>query len=139
MRNLSFVLYRWLSPRALLLHLMGVAWVTGCVLAAYWQVGRAAQGNVFSYLYAIEWPVFAVAGIMGWWALVHTDPTSSEERAARRSAEAALRARAHVASVGVFVARSVWPPRKRDRRRSTRLAELCHRQRRSRRGARQAE
>jgi hypothetical protein len=96
-RNLSFVLYRWLSPRALLLHLMGVAWVTGCVLAAYWQVGRAAQGNVFSYLYAIEWPVFAVAGIMGWWALVHTDPTSSEERAARRSAEAALRARAHVA------------------------------------------
>ena len=52
---------------------------------------------MFSYLYAIEWPVFAVAGIMGWWALVHTDPTSSEERAARRSAEAALRARAHVA------------------------------------------
>jgi hypothetical protein len=91
------VLSRWLSPRALLLHLIGAAWVAGCVLAADWQVGRAIQGNEFSYLYAIEWPVFAVAGIVGWWALVHTDPASSEERSARRAAEAALGERAHVA------------------------------------------
>jgi hypothetical protein len=76
-----------------LLHLAGVAWVAGCAVAAYWQVGRAIQGNEFSYLYAIEWPVFAVAGIVGWWALVHTDPASSEERAVRRSAEAKLGAR----------------------------------------------
>lgn len=97
MNSLSVVLSRWLSPRALLLHLAGAAWVTGCVVAADWQVGRAIQGNQFSYLYAIEWPVFAVAGIVGWWALVHTDPRSSEARAVRRSAEEARRARTHVA------------------------------------------
>lgn len=97
MSSLTGVLYRWLSPRALLLHLAGAAWVTGCVVAAYWQVGRAIQGNQFSYLYAIEWPVFAVGGIVGWWALVHTDPKSSEERSVRRSAEEALRAETHVA------------------------------------------
>lgn len=97
MSTLLVVLNRWLSPRAFLLHLLGVAWVAGCVVAAYWQVGRAIQGNEFSYLYAIEWPVFAVAGIVGWWALVHTDAKSSEGRAVRRRAEAELRARAHVA------------------------------------------
>ena len=97
MSSLLEVLNRWLSPRAILLHLLGVAWVAGCVLAADWQVGRAIQGNEFSYLYAIEWPVFAVAGIVGWWALVHTDVKSSEERAVRRTAEAELRASAHVA------------------------------------------
>jgi hypothetical protein len=91
------VLNRWLSPRALLLHVLGVAWVTGCAVAAYWQVGRAIQGNAFSYLYAIEWPVFAVAGAVGWWALVHTDPKSSEARAVRRAAESELRAATHVA------------------------------------------
>ena len=97
MPSLSLVLSRWLSPRALLLHLSGAAWVAGCIVAADWQVGRAIQGNQFSYLYAIEWPVFAVGGIVGWWALVHADPTSSEVRAERRSAEEALRARAQVA------------------------------------------
>jgi hypothetical protein len=95
--SLAKVLNRWLSPRALMLHAAGAAWVAGCVLAADWQVGRAIQGNEFSYLYAIEWPVFALAGIVGWWALVHTDAKSSGERAVRREADAALRARAHVA------------------------------------------
>lgn len=91
------MLSRWLSPRALLLHVLGAAWVTGCVVAADWQVGRAFQGNAFSYLYAIEWPVFAAGGAVGWWALVHTDPRSAQERAVRRAADEELRASAHVA------------------------------------------
>jgi hypothetical protein len=81
----------WLSPRSLSLHLLLVVWVAGCGLAAWWQVDRALAGNQYSYLYAVEWPAFAVAGIFGWWALLHTRPASDEERAARRAREAQLR------------------------------------------------
>jgi hypothetical protein len=86
------VLKRWFSPRSLGLHLALVVWVVGCSVAAWWQVGRAFQGNEYSYLYAIEWPVFAVAGIFGWWALLHTEPATPEAREARRQKEAVLRA-----------------------------------------------
>ncbi len=74
---------RWWTPRAILLHLATIVWVAGCAIATWWQVGRAASGNQFSYLYAIEWPVFAGAGAFCWWALVHTDPASPEQRAQR--------------------------------------------------------
>jgi hypothetical protein len=63
---------RWLSPRALGLHAAMLVWVAGCALAAWWQVGRALQGNQFSYLYAVEWPVFGAAGIFCWWAMLHS-------------------------------------------------------------------
>ncbi len=88
MSRLRSVRVRWLSPRSLVLHLALVVWVVGCVVAAWWQVGRAIQGNQYSYLYAVEWPVFAVAGIFGWWALLHTEPVS------RRGAGGAPRPRA---------------------------------------------
>jgi DNA-binding transcriptional regulator of glucitol operon len=94
LRRLFDVRTRWLSPRSLSLHLLLIVWVLGCSLAAWWQVGRAIQGNQYSYLYAIEWPVFAVAGIFGWWALLHTEPASAEEREARRAHEQRLRAAA---------------------------------------------
>jgi hypothetical protein len=71
---------RWLSPRALGLHAATLAWVTGCALAAWWQVGRAIQGNQFSYLYAVEWPVFGGAGIFFWWAMLHSERADDEER-----------------------------------------------------------
>ncbi|HEV3213915.1 MAG TPA: hypothetical protein VGZ03_11025 [Acidimicrobiales bacterium] len=85
---------RWLSPRSLGLHVLLVTWVVGCSLAAWWQVGRAIGGNQFSYLYAVEWPVFAIAGVFGWWALLHTEPATAEAREARRAHEAQLRAAA---------------------------------------------
>lgn len=59
-------------------------WIAGCGAATWWQVGRAEQGNQFSYLYAFEWPVFAVAGAFCWWAMLHTDPATPEERTERR-------------------------------------------------------
>jgi hypothetical protein len=88
---------RWLSPRSLALHLLLIVWIVGCSLAAWWQVGRAIQGNQYSYLYAVEWPVFAVAGVFGWWALLHTEPATAEAREARRQTEARLRAEAQAA------------------------------------------
>lgn len=65
---------RWLSRRALLLHVALVVWFPGCLVAFWWQVHRAFDGNGLSYLYSIEWPAFALAGVWGWWQLVHTDP-----------------------------------------------------------------
>ena len=62
---------RWLSPRSLSLHLLLVCWVAGCGLAAWWQIDRALGGNQYSYLYAVEWPVFAIAGVFGWLSLIH--------------------------------------------------------------------
>jgi hypothetical protein len=70
---------RWLAPRSLALHVGLVAWVAGCSLAAWWQVGRAFQGNQYSYLYAVEWPGFALLGMFVWWRSIHVD---SKEQAA---------------------------------------------------------
>jgi hypothetical protein len=88
---------RWLSLRGLALHASLLVWVTGCSAAAWWQVDRAMEGNQYSYLYAIEWPVFAIAGVFGWWALLHTDPATAEARETRRAHEQQLRAAAQAA------------------------------------------
>jgi hypothetical protein len=47
--------------------------VPGCAVAAWWQVTRAFDGNGLSYLYSVEWPVFALVAIYFWWMLIHTD------------------------------------------------------------------
>jgi DNA-binding transcriptional regulator of glucitol operon len=75
---------RWLSRRALALHLAVVVWVPGCLAAGWWQVTRALDGNGLSYLYSVEWPVFALVGIWMWWSLIHTDPETVGVRAQRR-------------------------------------------------------
>ena len=76
---------RWLSRRALLLHLAVVVWFPGCLVAGWWQVNRAFDGNGLSYLYSVEWPIFAVVGVWGWWMLVHTDPETVGRRAQLRA------------------------------------------------------
>jgi hypothetical protein len=75
---------RWFSRRAIGLHLAVVLWVPGCLIAGWWQVNRAFDGNGLSYLYSVEWPVFALVGIWIWWSLVHTDPETVGARAQRR-------------------------------------------------------
>ncbi len=55
----------------MVLHLAVVNVVSLCLVAGWWQVNRARSGNLLSYGYAIEWPVFAaIAGIF-WWQLIH--------------------------------------------------------------------
>ena len=75
---------RWLSRRALLLHVAVVLWVPGCLVAFWWQVHRAMTGNGLSYLYSVEWPLFALIGLWAWWQLVHTDPETVGRRAQQR-------------------------------------------------------
>ncbi len=83
------MLSRWLSPRAIGLHLVLTAIVTGCAVAGLWQFRRATGGNTLSWAYTFEWPAFAIVAGIGWWQMVHD---SSEERQARRQIHARARA-----------------------------------------------
>jgi hypothetical protein len=73
--------YQWTKPRSLLFHLLFSLIAGGCLIAMWWQVHRAMQGNVLSYFYSVEWPAIAVVVGIGWWLLVHDTP----EDIARRS------------------------------------------------------
>jgi hypothetical protein len=55
------------------LHLGFLLFVPFCILATWWQISRAEDGNGLSYLYTVEWPVFAVVGVYFWWMFLHTD------------------------------------------------------------------
>lgn len=83
---------RWFSPRALLLHVVVLVWVPGCIVAAWWQVTIATAGNSLGWLYAVEWPVFAVFGVVGWWQLVLDDPETVRARRAPRQRAARAQA-----------------------------------------------
>ena len=71
---------RFFSLRSMMWHLLVVVIVSGCSYAAWWQWGRAADGNTLSYLYSIEWPIFAVVAIIGWWQLVSEKQEDFEAR-----------------------------------------------------------
>jgi hypothetical protein len=73
-------LYQWVKPRSLGLHALFLVIAAGCLVAAWWQVTRAAQGNTLSYFYAIEWPA--------WWQMFHDTP---EDIAARRAHHVRMR------------------------------------------------
>jgi hypothetical protein len=83
---------RWLSRRAISLHVGLLLFVPGCALAAWWQVTRAFDGNGLSYLYSVEWPIFALVAVYFWWMLIHTDYETVGLKGSRRQAalEAAL-------------------------------------------------
>ena len=83
---------RWLSKRALRLHAGLLFFVPACAVAAWWQITRATDGNGLSYLYAVEWPVFAILGVYFWWMLIHTDYDSVGLKGMRKreSSDAAL-------------------------------------------------
>jgi hypothetical protein len=80
---------RWFRKRALLYHLLVLIIVPGCLIAADWQIHRAEQGNFLSFLYSLEWPVFALLATWGWWQLIHEDPARVESRKVERARRAA--------------------------------------------------
>jgi hypothetical protein len=57
---------RVLTPGWLVGHLAVVATVAAFLALAWWQVRRAAAGNLLSYAYAVEWPVFAGFAVAMW-------------------------------------------------------------------------
>jgi hypothetical protein len=80
---------RWLSKRAVWLHVAVLVFVPGCAVAAWWQINRAEGGNQLSYLYSVMWPAFAVLGLYFWWMLIHTDYDTVGLKGMRRQQEAA--------------------------------------------------
>jgi DNA-binding transcriptional regulator of glucitol operon len=88
---------KYLTLRAIGLHIALVFWIVLCALAAWWQVGRAVQGNSLSFLYAIEWPMIGVLGIVGWYSLLNTEKVGEHKEKARREYEEKMRAEAQAA------------------------------------------
>lgn len=76
---------RWCSRRAVLLHLEVAVLAPGCALAGWWQATRALAGNTLSWFYSVEWPVFSVLALIGWWYLIHEDPDAYRARKAAPS------------------------------------------------------
>jgi len=54
------------TPRWILVHAAVVVLVIGMLGLCWWQVNRAANGNLLSFGYAIEWPAFAAFTIYVW-------------------------------------------------------------------------
>jgi hypothetical protein len=88
---------RWLSKRAVSLHVALLVVVPGCAVAAWWQVNRAQDGNNLSYVYSVMWPVFALLGLCFWWLLIHTDYETVGLRGMRRQ-QTMARAPAHASA-----------------------------------------
>jgi DNA-binding transcriptional regulator of glucitol operon len=87
---------KYFSLRAIGLHFALIFWIALCALAAWWQVGRAIQGNSLSFLYAIEWPLIGVLGIVGWYSMLNTEKVSEHKERARREYEEKMRADAQM-------------------------------------------
>jgi hypothetical protein len=60
---------RWrvlLTPRWLGWHLFAVVAVIGMSWLGDWQFRRAESGNMLSWAYTFEWPIFAIFGVVFW-------------------------------------------------------------------------
>lgn len=88
---------KYFSGRALALHFALLCWLSMSAVCAWWQVGRAIQGNSLSFLYAIEWPVIGMLGVLGWYALLNLEKVTAHQEQARREYEEGMRAQARAA------------------------------------------
>lgn len=70
---------QWRSPSALKLHATLLAGLALCAAASWIEWGRALEGRTIAWVYAFEWPLFAVLGTYAWWRLLH-----EEQRGPRR-------------------------------------------------------
>jgi DNA-binding transcriptional regulator of glucitol operon len=57
---------RFLTPSWLVRHLLMLLLVTAFLMLGWWQVGRARGGNMLSFGYAFEWPLFAGFVVFVW-------------------------------------------------------------------------
>jgi hypothetical protein len=79
---------RWWSPEAVRLHATLAVGLAGCAVASVIEWGRALSGHEIAWVYAFEWPLFAVAGTWTWWRLLRGD---SPTRRTRRPGPASRR------------------------------------------------
>ena len=93
---------KYFSRRALVLHLAVILWIAIAATAGWWQVGRAVQGNSLSFLYSIEWPVIAVLGVLGWFALLNIEKVTESQEKERIEYEETMRAQARAARISAL-------------------------------------
>ena len=81
---------RWLSRRAIVLHLTLAVVVPTFLVLCDWQVHRALAGNDLSWAYVFEWPFFAAYALYMWWRFIHEDqpaPSAGGDGSAEGPAE----------------------------------------------------
>jgi hypothetical protein len=66
---------RFFTPAWLGLHALAVLLITAFLAAGYWQLQRAGAGNMRSWAYAFEWPLFAVFVAAMWVKMIHDELT----------------------------------------------------------------
>ena len=57
---------RFFTPRWVLGHALALAGVAVCLLAGRWQYQRATAGNMLSWAYTVQWPLFAIFVVFLW-------------------------------------------------------------------------
>lgn len=57
---------RFLTPWWLVRHVLLVVLVVAFLWLGWWQIGRARSGNLLSFGYAVEWPLFAAFVVFVW-------------------------------------------------------------------------
>lgn len=60
----------FLRPKWLALHALTLVLVVTFLGLGWWQVRRAGEGNVLSFGYALEWPLFAGFTVFVWVRLI---------------------------------------------------------------------
>lgn len=66
---------KWLTPRAVKLHILCLFAVLACLALGGWQLYRAlSDHNQLSWAYTFEWPFFAGYVSWMWWKLLHEEP-----------------------------------------------------------------
>lgn len=56
------------------LHAPFLVAVTGCLFAGWFELTRARAGREVAWVYAVEWPLFAILGTYIWWRKLHESP-----------------------------------------------------------------
>ncbi len=64
---------RFFTPGWLGLHLIAIVLIGVFLLAGWWQLTRAQGGNLQSWAYVIEWPMFGVFVVAMWVRMVRDE------------------------------------------------------------------
>ena|SRR5919202_685045 len=76
---------KWLTRRAILLHVCAVVAVAICLALGWWQFTRAYYDhNTLSWGYTFEWPFFAVYAGWMWWKLLNEEPGFKNHETSKR-------------------------------------------------------
>ncbi len=80
---------KYFTWRCIGLHVLALILVPAFLLAGWWQYEVAKGGNDLSWVYTVEWPLFAVYALYMWWKLIHDQSVPFDRLWARKQRAAA--------------------------------------------------